>query len=80
MGDDPRVGPRQVTRVADVPRERDDEQEERHRRQRAEPAGERSERGHERKQVAIEVRLERQEIREVDDDEGAEDEVGARAL
>jgi hypothetical protein len=80
MRDDPRVGPRERAGLADRPHERNDEEEERHRRERPHPARERSERGHERQHVPVEVRVERNERREVDEHERGEDPVGVRPV
>ena len=77
--DHARVGARQYLRVANRPGQRHDEQQKRHRRQRPEATGKRTERRHERKHVAVEVRPECQQVDEVCDDENGENQVDALA-
>ena len=77
--DDPRVGAGQLLRVANRPGQRHDEQQQRDGSKRTHPSCQRSERRHERKHVAVEVRAQRHQVGEVDDDEGRQDQVGARA-
>ena len=80
MCDDPRIRLRQLSGVADRPDERDDEQEQGHRGQCPHTPGERAERRDEREHVAVEVCVERQQRREVGEDERREDLVGVAPL
>ena len=65
----------QVLCIPGSPCERDDQHEDRHRRERAEPAGERAKRGDERQHVAVDRRMERQQVREVHEDEHGKREI-----
>ena len=62
-------------RVANRPRQWHDEQQQGHGRERTHAPGERSEGRHEREDVAIEVRAQRQQVGEVDEDERRQDQI-----
>ena len=78
-GDDARIGLRQLLVVPDRVGQRDDQEQQSHRHERAEAAGEHPEHGDDREQVAVEVRVQGEQVGEVDDHEGDEDEVSLLA-
>ncbi len=74
------VGLRQVARLPDRPRQRHGEQEQRHRRDGAQAACERAESRDQREHVAVEVRVDGHQLREVHEAEHREDEIRAGAM
>ena len=71
---------RQIARLADRPGQRHGEEEDRHRRDGAQPARERSERRNQREHVSVEVRIDGHQLREVHEAEHGEHEVRACAM
>ena len=75
VSDDARVRLRQAAGIADRPRQGDDEQQERDRRETAKASCESTERRQQRKQITVEVRAEGAEVDEVDERERSQDQI-----